>query len=245
MADDFQTVAADLVAGVLNSHPNTATLMKAALVRQLANLKPEIVPWMEVSGSFVTVANQSAYSSSDAGYPKSLLRFERLGYDMGAYRRPLEVTDMETIRAVQEGASAAFPYLVAWYEEKLQLAPPPAGAYTIKWDAVLDATKDTSSGTLITVSSTSQTNAWFLLPQVSVLKHLAWADYYLTSPDQRADLGQQHQAFAAQALARAREAGSKREGLNSIAVTPNAFTRATSGRQGSNRLSVLFPGAPT
>jgi hypothetical protein len=244
MADDFQSVAADLVVGVLNSHPNTTTLMKAALVRQLANLKPEIVPWMEVSGSFATVANQAAYSAADTGFPKSLLRFERLGYDMGAYRRPLEVTDMETIRAVQEGASSAFPYLAAWYEEKLQLAPPPAGAYTIKWDAVLDCTKDTASGALLTVASTTQTNAWFLLPQVSVLKHLTWADYYLTSPDQRADLGQAHQSFASQALARAREAGTKREGLNAIAVTPNAFTRAVSGRQGSNRLSVLFPGAP-
>lgn len=244
MANDFPSVLAELTAGVLNSHPSTSTLMAASLVRQLANLQPEVVPWMEVSGSFATVANQATYTSSVTGFPKGYLRFERLGYDMGAYYRPLETVDMLTIRMLQELPSTAYPWRVAMFEGKLQFGPAPLGVYTVKWDATLNATLDQATGALITTSSgVGITNPWFLLPQVSVLKHLAWADYYLTSPDQRPDMGQAHQQFAAAALARAREAGQKKEEMAQTLVTPNAFD-SYRVRSPAARLSRLFPGAP-
>lgn len=244
MANDFPAVLSELVAGTLNSHPNTSALMAASLVRQLANLQPEVVPWMELSGSFATVANQATYTSAVTGFPKGYLRFERLGYDMGAYYRPLEVVDMLTIRELQELPAMAYPWRIAIFEGKLQFGPAPVGVYTVKWDITLDATVDQATGALITTaSSTGISNPWFLLPQVSALKHLAWADYYLTSPDQRPDLGQTHQQFAAAALARAREAGQKKEEMSQALVTPNAFD-AYQTRSPAARLSRLFPGAP-
>lgn len=153
----FASVLTELVAGVVNSHPTTSPLMAAAMVRQLQNLLPEAIPFMETSGSFTTTANQAAYTATQCGAP-SLLRFDRLWYDLGNYARPLVVSDVNSIRQLQEMPSIAYPLRVCWQQEKLQFGPAPAGVYTVKWDAVLDATKDTSTGATITTSSTTQTN---------------------------------------------------------------------------------------
>lgn len=242
MANDFASVAAECVAGVLNSHPATAGFIAAAMVRQLQALQPEVVPFMELSGSFNTVAGQGSYTTASTGMPKGLLRFERLGYDMGAYRRPLEVVDMETLRYLQEHPSAEYPFRVAWYEEKLQFGPAPAGVYAVKWDVILDAAKDTTTGALLTSASTTQTNAWFLLPQVAVLKALTWADYFSTSPDQRPDLAANYQGQAQVALARLREANLKRQLVGQTIIQPSSFDLGYLSRD--SRIAALFPGAP-
>lgn len=244
MANDFSSVASELTASVLNSHPSTAALIKEAMVRTLQALQPEIVPFMEKSGSFSTVARQATYTAADAGFPLGLLRFERLGYDMGNYYRPLEVAPMDTIRMLQEHPAIEYPFRVAWWEERLQFGPAPAGVYTVKWDATLDATKDTATGALITTASTTQTNAWFLLPQVAVLKHFTWWDYFTTSPDQRPDLAASHQQLATMALARLRETGQKREEMASTYVVGSAYERYSPDRSRAARVSRLFPGAP-
>jgi hypothetical protein len=240
---DFATIAAELVAGVLNTHPSTAGLVKAAMVRQLLNLQPEIAPFMERSGSFATVAGQAAYPSA---VPGGLLRFERLWYDLGNYRRPIEVADMDTIRGLQEHPAAEYPFRAAWWEERLQFGPAPAGVYSVKWDIILDATKDTPTGTILTAASTTETNPWFLLPQVAAFKHLVWADYFMTSPDQRPEMAQSHQGLAQLAITRLREAGQKRQAMNSIAIVPNAYDRFAGGPGSPRdaRVSSLFPGAP-
>src|SRR5689334_7352084 len=93
----FSSVLTELVAGVVNSHPSTSSLMAAAMVRQLQNLQPEAIPFMEITGSFTTTANQAAYTSTQCGAP-SLLRFDRLWYDLGNYGRPLVMADPYTIR---------------------------------------------------------------------------------------------------------------------------------------------------
>jgi hypothetical protein len=239
---DFATIAAELVAGVLNTHPSTSALVKAAMVRQLLNLQPEIAPFMERSGAFSTVAGQAAYPSA---VPGGLLRFERLWYDLGNYRRPIDVADMATIRGLQEHPAAEYPFRAAWWEERLQFGPAPAGVYSVKWDITLDATKDTATGAILTATSTMETNPWFLLPQVAAFKHLVWADYFMTSPDQRPEMAQSHQGLAQLAITRLREAGQKRQAMSSTAQVPNAFD-AYSGRSGSraSRVSSIFPGAP-
>ncbi len=244
MANDFSSVASELAASVLNSHPNTAALIKEAMVRTLQALQPEIVIFMEKSGSFNTVANQGTYTATDTGFPAGLLRFERLGYDMGGYYRPLEVAPMDTVRALQEHPSSAYPFRVAWWEDRLQFGPAPAGVYAVKWDVTLDATKDTATGALLTTASTTQTNAWFLLPQVTVLKHFVWWDYFTTSPDQRPDLAASHQQLATMALARLRETGQKREEMASTYVVGSAYDNYSPDRLRSSRVSRLFPGAP-
>lgn len=241
---DFSTIAAEIVAGVLNSHPNTSALVKAAMVRQLQALQPEVLPFMEKSGSFNTIANQATYTSAAAGFPAGLLRFERIGYDMGSYLRPLEVVDMDTLRYLQEHPAAAYPFRVAWYEEKLQFGPAPVGVYAVKWDVILDATKDTATGALLTTASTTQTNPWFVLPQVAVLKALTWGDYFSTSPDQRPELAAAHQGNAQVALARIREAGFKRQMLGQTLVQPSSFDLYREEWSPSARIARLFPGAP-
>lgn len=241
---DFQTVAAELVAGVLNTHPSTATLMKAAMVRQLDLLQPEIVPFMEVSDSFSTAAGTMVYTSATTGFPKSLLRFERLWYDLGSSVRWLTPTDPGTVRALQEQPSQAYPPWVCWFEEKLQFGPAPAGIYVVKWDGILDSRKNTADGALITTASTIQTNGW-LSDGLTAFRHLCWGDYYATSPDQRPDLAQAHVGQANVALGRLREAGKTRQEMNGTMVTPSAWDDY-SLRQGSgySRISALFPGAP-
>lgn len=239
---DFSTIAAEIVAGVLNSHPNTTALVKAAMVRQLLSLQAEKAPFMEKSGSFATVAGQATYTTASTGMPAGLLSFERLYYDQGAVPRFLEVVDIGTIRVLQEQASATYPFRVAWWEERLQFGPAPAGIYPVKWDVILDACKDTATGALLTSSSTTQTNAWFLSPQATVLKHLTWADYFSTSPDQRPDLAASQQQLATVALARLREANAKRQQAGGLIVQPSSFDGY--GVRTPSRVATLFPGAP-
>lgn len=241
---DFSTIAAEIVAGVLNSHPNTSALVKAAMVRQLQALQPEVLPFMELAGSFNTVASQAAYTTASTGMPKGLLRFERLGYDMGSYLRPIEAVDVDTLRYLQESQPTAYPFRVAWYEEKLQFGPAPLGVYAVKWDVILDATKDTATGALLTTASTNQTNPWFVLPQVAVLKALTWADYFSTSPDQRPELAASYQGQAQVALARIREAGFKRQMLGQVLTQPSSFDLYSEGSTSAARVSRIFPGAP-
>lgn len=244
MADTFAGLLDDadgLVAGVLNTHPSTRALLAAAVVRQLAALQPEVVPFMELAGSFPTIAGQKSYTAADASFPKGLLRFERLWYDLGSYARFLEVVDPETVRYLQEQPSQAYPTRVCWYEEKLQFGPAPAAIYTVKWDLILDATKDTATGAKITAASTSETNGWFSTGKVA-LKHLVWADYFMTSPDQRPETAASHGNLASLHLDRLRKAGMKRQEMNAPVVTPNAFDSYRGSS--SARIQALFPGAP-
>lgn len=243
MADDFAALLDDadgLVAGVLNTHPSTRPLLAAAVVRQLANLQPEIVPFMEKSGSFLTANGVAAYGYGDADFPKGLLRFERLYYDLGATIRPIDVVDPGTVRAYQERPAQAYPTCVCWYEERLQFGPAPAGAYTVKWDVIRDATKDAASGVTITVADEDATNPWFTAGKVA-LKHLVWADYFMTSPDQRQEMAAAHGNLAQVAIGRLREAGRKRQEMNAPLVTPNAFDLYAT--YPPSRLQTIFPGA--
>jgi hypothetical protein len=243
MAGTFADVLADLVAGVLNTHPSTSSFLAAAMVRQLANLQGESMPFMEpVVGSFTTVANQSTYTSADSGFPKSLLRFDRLYYSIGNYGRPLIVVDIGTIRLLQQQPSIAYPLRVAWHDDKLQFGPAPNAAYVVKFDSILDAQKDTATGALITAADTTTTNAWFTAG-ATAFKHLVWSDYFSTSPDQRADMAGNHAQLAGTAMTQLRKAQKKRQELNAIAVTPNAFDSQLVDST-SARIANLFPGAP-
>lgn len=241
MAGTFADVKTALVAGVLNSHPSTAGFIASAMVRQLGNLQPEVIPFMEITGAFNTVAAQATYSSAVAGFPKSLLRFDRLWYDLGNYARPLIISDPGTIRLLQEQNPIAYPLRVAWLDELLQFGPAPVAIYPVKWDGVLDATKDSATGNTITNASTTDTNPWLTLG-VTPFMHLVWSDYYSTSPDTRPDMAQNHSNLAGVAMNRLRTAYKKRQAVNALAVTPNAFDSSTEGS--SARISRLFPGAP-
>lgn len=240
----FATVAAEIVAGVLNSHPNTTTHVKAAMVRQLLALQAEQAPFMERSGSFSTIANQAAYTGADAGFPEGLLTFQRLYYDMGSYARPIEPTDVMTIRRLQETPAVSYPFRACWWQERLQFGPAPAGVYVVKWDIVLDSTKDETTGALITEASTTQTNPWLDLPQLTVFKHLVWSDYFAVSPDQRPELAASHQQAAATQLARLREAGKTRQGMSAVAVIPSAWGNYSPEERRTAGVSLFFPGAP-
>lgn len=240
----FATVAAEIVAGVLNNHPNTTAHVKAAMVRQLLALQAEQAPFMEVPIAFSTIANQAAYSGADAGFPDGLLTFQRLYYDMGSYLKPIEAASMDLIRRLQETPATTYPWRAAWWQEKLQFGPAPSGIFAVKGDIILDSTKDAATGALITTASTTQTNPWFELPQVTVFQHLVWSDYFATSPDQRPELAASHQQAAATQLARLREAGKTRQGLAAVAVIPSAWGSYSPEDRRVAGVSLFFPGAP-
>jgi len=240
MAGDFTAVKAELLRGVLNTHPNTSSLLADAMVRQLQALQPEAIPFMERSGQFTTIAGRAAYDAGTSGFPKSLLRFDRLYYDLGSTPLYIDVVDIEEVRLYQEQPSLVYPRRACWQGRQLQLGPAPAGAYPVKWDAVLDSTKDARTGRPITASSTVQSNPWFVEGAVA-FKHLAWADYFATSPDQRPDLAEAHRGLAAGQLDRLRKAQAKQKQMNATPRAPNAFDMHV--RRINERLQTYFPGA--
>lgn len=240
MAGDFGSVKTEIVGEVLNTHPLTASLVAAAMVRQLLTVQAEAVTFMEISGSFSTVANQAPYDSATTGFPKSLLRFERLYYDLGSYTIEIVNTDRTEIRRLQELGSISYPYRAAWIGEKLQFGPPPAAAYVVKWDGTLDATKDAGTGLVIDGTVSGATNPWLVAGAVA-FKHLVKADYYATSPDTRPDLAQTHQEGAALAINRYRQTQAQRLQLGGIYQIPSAFVR---NLPASERRQLVFPGAP-
>lgn len=240
MAGDFVSVKAACVAQVLNSHPATAALISSAMVRQLLTLQPEATTFMETSGSWSTTAGAAAYGSSTAGFPKSLLRFERLYYDLGSYTIEIVNTDRTEIRRLQELGSVAYPYRAAWIGNQLQFGPPPSGVFVIKYDGTLDATKDSLTGDTIDGTVAAATNPWFTTGVIAY-QHLVLADYFATSPDQRPDLAAAHQQGAALAINSYRQTGAQRLQLGGIYQIPSAFTR---NQPASERRQLVFPGAP-
>ena len=240
MAGDFTSVKAEIVARVLNSHPATASLIASAMVRQLLTLQPEATTFMEVSGTWSTSANVAAYDAATTGFPKSLLRFERLYYDLGSYTIEIVNTDRSEVRRLQEMGSIAYPYRAAWIGNQLNFGPAPSAAFVIKYDGTLDATKDTTTGVVIDGTVGAATNPWFTTGTVA-FQHLVLADYYATSPDQRPDLAAAHQQGAALAINSYRQTGAQRLQLGGIYQIPSAFVR---NLPASERRQLVFPGAP-
>lgn len=242
----FAETKTDLVAEVLNSHPATGDKIAKAMVRTLQSLQPEAVPFMEKTGSFVTVNGTAAYSSTSpggTGFPANLLAFERLWYDLGATPQWLFVVSIEEVRWFQEQAAVAYPVRVAWYEKKLQFGPAPAGVYTVKWDGFLDSTLDTT-GAAITTASTTATNPW-LTEGLICFKHLALADYYMTDPaSARPDMASNHAQLGQMQLTRLREAQKRRRDAGSSPQVPNAFSAYLYPDDRAARISILHPGAP-
>lgn len=244
MPGDFKAVRDELVALVLNSHPSTSSSIAAAMVRQLAALEPERVPFMEKSGSFSTLAGRAAYGGSDGLLP-GLHSFERLYYDLGSTILPIDPVDELTLRYFQEQPAQAYPPRACWLEGKLQFGPSPAGAYTVKWDGFLSSRLDAATGETITAETTDEnlhrTNPWFSAGAVT-LGHLVLADYYSNDPaSARQDLAQTNGGFATSQLAQLRKAHQQKKDMGSVAVVPNAFDRYSSW--GSRRIQTLFPGA--
>ncbi len=240
MAGDFQSVQTACVAQVLNSHPSTPGLIALAIVRQLLTLQPEATTFMETSGSWVTSAGVAAYGPTTTGFPKSLLRFERIYYDLGSYTIEIVNTDRTEIRRLQELGAITYPYRAAWIGDRLNFGPPPAGTFVIKYDGTLDATKDLETGDLIDGTVGTASNPWFTTGVVA-LQHLTLADYFATSPDPRPDLASAHQQGAALAINSYRQTGAQRLQLGGIYQIPSAFVR---NMPASERRQLVFPGAP-
>lgn len=240
MAGDFQSVLAACQAQVLNSHPTTAGLLTLAMIRQLLTVQPEATTFMETSGSWSTSAGVAAYGPATEGFPKSLLRFERIYYDLGSYSIEIVNTDRTEIRRLQELGPISYPYRAAWIGNQLNFGPPPSGAFVIKYDGTLDATKDSETGDVIDGSVGTAKNPWFTTGVVAY-QHLVLADYFSTSPDPRPDLASAHQQGAALAINSYRQTGAQRLQLGGIYQIPSAYVR---NLPASDRRQLVFPGAP-
>ena len=241
----FAEVKADLLAEVLNSHSSTEGKLAKAMVRTLQSLQPEAVPFMEVSGSFTTQNGVASYShqTGAANFPRNLLAFERLWYDLGASPQWLFVVGIEEVRWFQEQPAVAYPVRVAWYEKQLHFGPAPAGSYAVKWDGFRDSTLD-MDGEAITDTSTTASNPW-LNEGLVCFKHLALADYYMTDPaSARPDMASNHAQLGQMQLTRLREAQKRRRDVGSSPQVPNAFSAYLYPDDRAARISILHPGAP-
>ena len=241
---DVGTVRDELVAGVLNSHPSTSAAILATMIRQLTALEPEAVPFMERSGSFFTINGITSYGP-DQGLPRGLHRFERLYYDLGSSILLIDTVDELSLRYFQEHPVQAYPQRAAWQEGVLQLAPAPAGAYTVKWDGFLSSKRDSRTGKEITTDTSNEnlrrSNPW-LTEGVVTFKHLVLADYYSTDPaSARADLAESNGARAAGQMNQLRKAQQQKKDMGGVAVVPNAFDHYATWP--SRRVQTIFPGA--
>ena len=244
----FAEVKASLLEDVLNTHPSTSTRMAKAMVRTLHALQSEVVPFMEASGSFATQNGIASYSWQTPGmadsFPRNLLRFDRLYYDLGASPKGLVVVDIEEIRFFQESPTAAYPQRVAWFEGALQFGPAPAGAYTVKWDGYRDSTLDAGTGEPITATATQETNPWLSVGEVAY-KHLVLSDYYRSDPAAtRPDLAQANADLASYQLNSLRAAQKKKSDMGTTARIPNAFSAGLYPEESVSRVALLHPGAP-
>lgn len=179
MAETFSSLYDLLYAQIAVKTSKTTTVLKQSIVAALDLLSREKTSFTEDETSFATTASDPTYDSATTGFPKDLLEIRRLYYKVGS--KPIEIgpIGMDELRFWMDEVAAQYPRGHAWHDRKLYLGPPPNAALTLYMDYTKDARRDTATGALITVASTTQTNDWFDAG-LNALKHKTLEVFYKT-----------------------------------------------------------------
>lgn len=144
-----------------NKNSDTLTRVKQATVRCLKEVSSIPVLFMEETFSFATIASQEAYTVGHTGFPNDARVIYRVYYESGSARYEIPMASMDVARFHYSNLTTTqYPEGWAWFEQSMYLFPKPSGIVTIKGDYQRDATRDSSSGAVITTASTTQTNGW-------------------------------------------------------------------------------------
>ena len=102
-------------------------------------------------GTFTTVANQEAYTSTDWSVLDTQVQIDAMTVTYNNVLSPVVPIDYAELDSIQNGYIVAVPTNFAYYRQSLWLYPIPNGAYTITVSY---------SKRLTTLSADSDTNAW-------------------------------------------------------------------------------------
>ena len=166
-----------------NKNTRTTPYLKDATVRWLKELSNRRALFMESTFSFQTVAGTTEYGPGYTGFPLDAMEFQAVyreeGSGVSSYRTIIEgPRPLEDVRShLTPGISPGYPTIWAWHHDKMIFAPLINAVMTIKGDYYKDATRDTSSGAVITTSSTTHTNPWFDRGE-QLLLNAVLLDYY-------------------------------------------------------------------
>lgn len=161
MAETFTSLYTLLYDQVGFKTSKTQAVLKQSIVAALDLLSKEKASFTEGETSFLTIASDATYESSTSGFPKDLLEVRRLYYKVGTTPIEIRQTDMDEIRFLLDVDATQYPVAHSWHNRKLYIGPPTNAALTLFMDYTKDARRDTATGNLITVSSTTETNDWF------------------------------------------------------------------------------------
>lgn len=177
-----------------NRNTRTLPFLREATIRALKDLSQVRTVVMEGTFSFSTIADQQEYTAGHSGFPLDIQEVDAIYVQVGSgasaqnYKLDGPVA-VERIRdTYYPNATAPRPYLWAWHHQTLILAPPTSSAVSIKGDYLKDATRDSSSGAVITTASTTHTNGWFERGEEALLGRVLGAYYRVIAKDVEAAL---------------------------------------------------------
>lgn len=174
---------------VPNQSTLTLTKLREITIRQLRELSSWRAMFMENSATF-TLGIGSPYlgeyvDSAVSGFPPDLMGIDLVYYKIGTQKVEVPPANSMTDLRLHNGlerldlqVTAPHPSVHYWYDDKLWFAPKVTSAQALFMDYFKDATRDTVSGSVLTESSTTQTNPWFDRGELA-LRYAVLAEYYL------------------------------------------------------------------
>jgi hypothetical protein len=171
---------ANVYAEVVSKHSETLPQLRRIMVRQLKELSSQPFLQMEAEASFQTQPGRNTYGPQDAGFPGDILALERLYYISGSQR--VEVEGPRPMRDIRfhwasVATSAQYPLFWGWSANQLYIAPPSTTTITLYMDFTRDATRDATTGTLISETSADESNPWFDRAEL-VLRYAVLGEYF-------------------------------------------------------------------
>lgn len=140
---------------------------RLALLRALYLLSATRTTFNEESFAFTTATDQSEYNLATPGFPVDAVEFDLIEVAInatGGLYQEVRPASLREVREILEGGTASpssSPEFYTWHHRKLIFAPRSHAALTVRGEYHADARRDATTGELLTVNSTTQTNGWF------------------------------------------------------------------------------------
>lgn len=173
---NFETVVDRIYTRVNKQNDRVLPYIREAVIRTLRDISHLRLPWMESTFSFTTTAGVTEYDSATTGFAADIavidvVRRSDVGGSVAKYplAGPFGIADL---RDAQVSGESLLPRQWGFHHNKLLLAPGCGQALILEADYQRDATRDTATGDLITVDSTTHTNPWFVEGQTILLNYV-------------------------------------------------------------------------
>lgn len=227
MATTYAGLVTSLYAEIQNKSPESLTVLREAVLRQLRSLQSVRTLFMEETASFtlpLTAPHLGQYANSAlSGFPADVMEIDTVWRVAGtakvAIRGPFDISEVRTYTSghypFTSTVETGLPEIWAWFDDKLWVAPVLDTATAMGFDYFRDATRDTASGAELTTASTTQTNPWFDRGEAA-LRTAVLADYYsqgqfLDGAKAQAYLGQRNAYLADLKVERRQRLGGNRQ----------------------------------